>query len=101
MSLVTKPDSCDAVASRARWLVWLLLGFASVALAEKTAELSDDFLEFLGNTEDSDDNWSDFSHDADVHADTSVSHAHQSSSASSSLSSKHSVDRARSNGNGR
>jgi hypothetical protein len=45
----------------------LLLGCVSLALAaEKVAELSDDFLEYLGSLEGDDENWTDFAAESAV-----------------------------------
>ncbi len=90
---VTKSSSRDAIAGKAKLLAWLLLSFASVVLAEKATELNDDFLEYLGNMEDSDDNWSDFDRKADTHAGRPIENTHHSSSTSSSQSSRPNVDR--------
>jgi len=46
---------------RIKLFVLLLLGCATLAYAEQATELSDDFLEYLGNMENSEDNWTDFS----------------------------------------
>src|SRR6266853_1838234 len=45
---------------RIKLVVLLLLGCASLARAEQATELSADFLEYLGNMENSEDNWTDF-----------------------------------------
>jgi hypothetical protein len=45
---------------RIKLVVLLLLGCATLAHAEQATELSDDFLEYLGNMENSEDNWTDF-----------------------------------------
>lgn len=69
---------------RASWVPAILFGFASLVLAEKAAEPSDDFLAYLGDLEDDDDNWSDIANGDDM-----KSHAHdQASSASSSSSAR-------------
>jgi hypothetical protein len=64
-------------------LTAMLFGFASLVLAEKTAEPSDDFLAYLGDLEDEDDNWADLANDDNV---KSHSQASSASSASSSRS---------------
>lgn len=67
----------------------VLFGFASLALAEKTAEPNDDFLAYLGDLEDDDDNWSDLANGDDV-----KSHAHGQASSASSASSTRSASSA-------
>lgn len=50
---------------RAQLAGLMLLSCMSIAwAADKAAELSDDFLEYLGSLEGDDDNWTDFSADA-------------------------------------
>ena len=71
--------------ARTRWFICLFFGVSCMALAEKSAEPSDELLAYLGDMEDSDDNWSDF---ADQHAAKPDVHS-QSSSASSSSSLSH------------
>ncbi|MES1195807.1 MAG: hypothetical protein ABUL58_02565 [Steroidobacter sp.] len=75
---------------KSRRLACLLFAFASIVLAEKTAEPSDDFLAYLGDMEDGDDNWSDF---ADEHTSKAEVHAQQASSTSSTSSQGHGTDR--------
>jgi hypothetical protein len=69
-----------------RLLAWLVFGFASLALAEKITEPSDDFLTYLGELEDNDDNWSDFAQQQSS-GEASSSNSHQASSTSSDHSS--------------
>jgi len=70
---------------KARALAWLLFGFASLVLAEKIVEPSDDFLTYLGELEDNDDNWSDFAQEQNS-GEQSSRDSHQASSASSDQS---------------
>lgn len=53
-------------------LLMLMLGLAGLAHAEQTLELSDDFLEYLGNMESNEDNWTDFAAEKSV-ASTAIS----------------------------
>jgi len=69
-----------------RWAICLMFGFSCLVLADKAAEPSDDFLAYLGDMEDNDDNWSDF---ADQHEVKPDSHAGQASSTSSTSSQNH------------
>ena len=79
--------------AKVRALTWLVVGFASLALAEKIAEPSDDFLAYLGELEDSDDNWSDFSQEQNS-GEASSRNSHQASSTSSDQSRSHHNDHA-------
>lgn len=66
-----------SLTKRAQLAGWMLLGCVSLAwTADKVAELSDDFLEYLGSLEGSDDTWMDFTADAVAHdsAHDSVNH---------------------------
>ncbi len=72
---------------RAPWFMALMFGFASLVLAEKAAEPSDDFLAYLGDLEDEDDNWSDL-----ANGDAAKSQAQASSSSSSSMHSTSSAN---------
>ncbi|HEX2586474.1 MAG TPA: hypothetical protein VHL14_15225 [Steroidobacteraceae bacterium] len=63
---------------KTRLLAGLMAGVASLAFAEKAAEISDDFIEYLGQMEDSDDNWSDFADQAKQ--DTTMHSEHSSMS---------------------
>lgn len=73
----------------APWLVsWagiVLLGAAALARADKVAEMSADFLEYLGSLEDGEDNWTDFV--TDFADDVPAAGQHSTSSAASSASS--------------
>ena len=44
-----------------KWLAMLMLGHATIVHAQDSSELNDEFLEYLGNMESSEDNWTDFS----------------------------------------
>ncbi|MGE0114643.1 MAG: hypothetical protein AB7T07_07135 [Steroidobacteraceae bacterium] len=91
------PRTTQAViARRAQLMGLLLLGCTSLALAaDKVAELSDDFLEYLGSLEGADESWLDFTAaavaaresaarpDTVVHTDTRTAASASSSSAAS------------------
>lgn len=64
----------------ARLTLVLMLGCAALAHAQDTAELSDDFLEYLGNMESTEDNWTDFA------AEKSAAHATESPSSDAATS---------------
>jgi len=68
----------------AQLIAGLLGAFSSLAFADKTADVSDDFIEYLGQMEDRDDNWSDFADQARSETVTT----HEQSSAASSASSQ-------------
>lgn len=59
MSCVSLPT-----ARRAKWVAWVLFGCAALAqtgkAAENTTHISDDFLEYLGNMERNDGDWTEF-----------------------------------------
>jgi len=79
-SLATMELSPRPVSSRRiRLLAGLMAGMASLAFADKAAEISDDFIEYLGQMEDRDDNWSDF---ADQAKQDTTKHSEHSSMAS-------------------
>lgn len=60
-----------SLVKRAQLASLLLLGCISLAVAaDKAAQLSDDFLEYLGNLEGDDDNWMDFSADAAANSES-------------------------------
>ena len=60
------------IARHAQLAGLLLLGCASLALAaDKVAELSDEFLEYLGSLESDDESWMDFTAEANGHGNTS------------------------------
>ena len=44
-----------------KWLAMLMLVHATIVHAQTSSELNDEFLEYLGNMESSEDNWTDFS----------------------------------------
>jgi len=83
---------------KASLIAGLLAGFASLAFAEKAAELNDDFIEYLGQMEDNDDNWSDFVDDAHAREVAVPSHAQQSSASSLSSASSHYRDDSKTSG---
>jgi hypothetical protein len=61
---VAREQRSAVFARRAQLASLMLLGCVSLALAaDKVAELSDDFLEYLGSMEGSDENWMDFAND--------------------------------------
>lgn len=71
-------------ARKIRLLAGLMAGVASLAFAEKAAELSDDFIEYLGQMENSEDNWSDFADQ--TKQDATSMHSEHSSTASATSS---------------
>jgi hypothetical protein len=61
---VAREQRTAVFAKRAQLASLMLLGCVSLALAaDKVAELSDDFLEYLGSMEGGDENWTDFATD--------------------------------------
>lgn len=79
---------------RAQWGL-LLLGCMSMAVAaDKAAELSDEFLEYLGSLEGDAESWMDFTADAMAQrkAATQASAASSSAASAASASSKRSSD---------
>lgn len=91
----------DSAPLRLKLILGLMFGCAALALAENTAELSDEFLEYLGNMETGDDNWTDFAATVDnAHAPTgdstpkAGSHGAQTSSSQSSIATAHPAPKA-------
>jgi len=74
---------------KAQLVAGLLGAFSSLAFAEKAADLNDDFMEYLGQMEDNDDNWSDFVDRTAAKQDMASTHAeHSSASSATSVSSR-------------
>jgi hypothetical protein len=64
------------IARHAQLAGLLLLGCASLAVAaDKVAQLSDEFLEYLGSLESDDENWMDFTAQANDHGNASSASA--------------------------
>jgi len=70
-------------ARRSSWITWMLCMFVTMAWAERIADPSDEFLAYLGDLEDSDDNWADF---AEESSGKPPANEHQTSSSSSTSS---------------
>jgi len=78
-------------ASKARLIAGLLATVTALAFAEKTAELNDDFIEYLGQMESNDEDWSDFADDVRTKEDevvTCTSTYSQQSSVASAASTR-------------
>jgi hypothetical protein len=64
---VTRESRAAVFARHAQLVGLMVLGYASLAFAERAgdqiAELSDDFLEYLGSMEGGEENWTDFMSD--------------------------------------
>lgn len=85
------------IVRRAQWAGVFLLGCASLAVAaDKVAELSDEFLEYLGSLEGDDESWLDFASTAaprdppakPVSAQAAASSSSAASRSSSAMSDK-------------
>jgi len=76
-----------------KWLAILTLGYAAIVHAQDS-ELNDEFLEYLGNMESSEDNWTDFSTAQIAPARNNATSAHNSSRNSSDAQSSSSASHA-------
>lgn len=81
LASVDDPVHQPVTLKKVQLIVVLLGAFASLAFAEKTADVSDDFIEYLGQMEDNDGNWSDFAGPT-TQQDAAARHSEHSSMAS-------------------
>lgn len=78
-------------AGRVSMLVCCMFGFATLAFVANTAEVNDDFLEYLGNLESNDDNWTDFAGEAAAESSGPRANVSTNESTASSLNSSRQV----------